>query len=581
MLAEIDPGTLINYRYQVQEVLGQGGFGRTYLAADTQRFGDNCVLKEFVPTNRAQQQLEKSQELFEREARVLYQINHPQIPKFLAWFTDQGRVFIVQEYIDGKTYSQLLLERLSQGHPSFSEAEVIQWLGDLLPVLEYLHEIKILHRDISLDNVMFSNSQSKPVLIDFGLVKEKVSRIWYVDYKDSAQHALGTVLGRIGYASPEQIRMGQSYPSSDLYALGVCAIVLLTGKMPDLLMDQSLEWQWQSYVNISDSLAQILNKMLAEKPKQRYQSAKEILCDLQPLILPSETDVNQPLKKLHISIDQADKDRQVAEILESDDFKILEQQAKNFRTSAKTTTESYLTAETHQPQASYEESINSPSAEPEIRTSKPSPKTFVPCVPLTPEFLEHCRQQLVRSAGPFANILFDEILAKNPEITPEQLIETLAAEIPNAQRAQEFKNRVKTSLSEPTQVPFFQEQNASQSAIDDITELYRATGRLTYVQTGKQIELPKHLSVIHIGKPNNRFTPDIDVSSFDYSKIVSRIHANIYVETDGFYIEDLKSANGTFLNTSRLSPGIRYRLSSGDLIGLGSETLVTFLFQIF
>ena len=178
----------------------------------------------------------------------------------------------MQEYIDGKTYSQLLQERLSHQNQPFSEAEVIHWLMDLLPVLDYLHTQKIIHRDISLDNLMLPNDQSKPVLIDFGLVKEKVSQIWSV----------GTVLGKIGYAPPEQLRIGNSYPSSDLYALGVCAIVLLTGKMPNLLMHESLEWQWRSYVNITDSLASILDKMLAEKPTQRYQSAKEILVEIQP-----------------------------------------------------------------------------------------------------------------------------------------------------------------------------------------------------------------------------------------------------------------------------------------------------------
>ncbi len=104
MTAEINPGTLINNRYLIQKVLGQGGFGRTYLAFDTQRFGEACVLKEFLPATTQKDIIRKSKELFEREAKVLYQIQHPQIPKFLALLTKSQRLFIAQEYIDGKTY---------------------------------------------------------------------------------------------------------------------------------------------------------------------------------------------------------------------------------------------------------------------------------------------------------------------------------------------------------------------------------------------------------------------------------------------------------------------------------------------
>ncbi len=87
---ELVPGTLINNRYQIETVLGHGGFGRTYLASDTHCFGDFCVLKEFLPASKAEYIVQKSRELFEREARVLYQINHPQIPRFLAWLGDRA-----------------------------------------------------------------------------------------------------------------------------------------------------------------------------------------------------------------------------------------------------------------------------------------------------------------------------------------------------------------------------------------------------------------------------------------------------------------------------------------------------------
>ena len=83
---QIPFGTIIDNRYLIQEVLGQGGLGRTYLAFDTHRFNEPCVLKEFAPLGSGQYDLEKSRDLFKREAKILHHITHPQIPKFLACF---------------------------------------------------------------------------------------------------------------------------------------------------------------------------------------------------------------------------------------------------------------------------------------------------------------------------------------------------------------------------------------------------------------------------------------------------------------------------------------------------------------
>lgn len=103
---------------------------------------------------------------------------------------------------------------------------------------------------------------------------------------------------------------------------------------------------------------------------------------------------------------------------------------------------------------------------------------------------------------------------------------------------------------------------------------------LKHVQTNTVIELPQNLSVIHIGKPNDQIPPDVDVSVFPNSDIVSRIHADIRVEGDAYYIEDVGSSNGTYINDKPLSPGNRHRLQAGDRIALGKGNLVTFLFQL-
>jgi FHA domain/Double zinc ribbon len=111
------------------------------------------------------------------------------------------------------------------------------------------------------------------------------------------------------------------------------------------------------------------------------------------------------------------------------------------------------------------------------------------------------------------------------------------------------------------------------------TQLQQITAQLVHVQSDREIELPQNLSVIHIGKPNDRIPPDVDVSGFSNSEIVSRIHADIRVEADAYYIEDVGSSNGTYINNLPLLPGNRHRLRPGDRISLGKGDLMTFLFQ--
>ncbi|MBK1986868.1 FHA domain-containing protein [Sphaerospermopsis aphanizomenoides BCCUSP55] len=112
------------------------------------------------------------------------------------------------------------------------------------------------------------------------------------------------------------------------------------------------------------------------------------------------------------------------------------------------------------------------------------------------------------------------------------------------------------------------------------TQLQQVVAKLFHVQSNQELELPQNLSVIHIGKPNDRIPPDIDVAGFPNSEIVSRIHADIRVEGDAHYIEDVGSSNGTYINNLPLLPGNRHRLRPGDRISLGKGDLVTFLFQL-
>ena len=112
------------------------------------------------------------------------------------------------------------------------------------------------------------------------------------------------------------------------------------------------------------------------------------------------------------------------------------------------------------------------------------------------------------------------------------------------------------------------------------TEIQSLRATLVHVRTKVELELPTHFSVIHIGKPNDEVPPDLDVSGFPHSQVVSRIHADIIRDDDDFYIEDTRSANGLYINHTPLPKGNRHRLKSGDRIALGKEDRVSFIFQL-
>ncbi|MFW6264112.1 MAG: protein kinase domain-containing protein, partial [Cyanobacteriota bacterium] len=246
MQSPISTNTLLNNRYRLVKILGQGGFGRTYLAEDQGRFNELCAIKELIPNQEPDYLVEKSKELFQREASTLYQIQHPQIPQFRATFEENGRLFLVRDYVEGKTLAALLQERQTQGQV-FQEAEVRTLLEQLLPVLAYIHSKGIIHRDISPDNIILSqpspDQNAIPILIDFGVVKELATR-----FQSPEGGTPATTVGKLGYSPSEQIQMGQVYPSSDLYSLAVTAVVLLTGKDPRELFDAvQLSWQWRRW----------------------------------------------------------------------------------------------------------------------------------------------------------------------------------------------------------------------------------------------------------------------------------------------------------------------------------------------
>jgi formylglycine-generating enzyme required for sulfatase activity len=260
---------LLRERYQAVKLIGQGGFGRTFLARDLDKPSKSyCVIKQFFPSAQGTNNIEKASELFAQEAERLEQLGkHPQIPELFAYFvTDDGRQYLVQEYIAGENLQEEL-----QNHGVYKEAEVKELLIEILNILKFVHENQVIHRDIKPDNIIRRNSDQKLVLVDFGAAKYITSQ--------SALNVTGTVIGAAQYCSPEQAR-GKPIFASDLYSLGVTCIHLLTLVDPFQLFDiGENDWVWRDYLvdnPVSDQFGQVLDQLITVGLKKRFTNVQAV-----------------------------------------------------------------------------------------------------------------------------------------------------------------------------------------------------------------------------------------------------------------------------------------------------------------
>jgi serine/threonine protein kinase len=278
---------LLRERYRAIKPIGNGGFGRTFLAVDEDKPSKPfCVIKQFYPQSQGVSTMQKAEELFNHEAVRLEELGqHPQIPSLLAHFTLDKRQYLVQEFIDG----QNLLQELSQ-QGTFNEGQIRRLLTDLLPVLHFCHERQVIHRDIKPENIILRVKDIKSVLVDFGASKFVTN---------NSPDASGTIIGSQEYMAPEQLR-GNAIFASDIYSLGATCIRLLTGRAPFECYDvHNGIWCWEKYVNtsVSNQLISVIDKMLESAPVNRYQTAVEVLRDLgqnSPVIVPN-TIITKPV----------------------------------------------------------------------------------------------------------------------------------------------------------------------------------------------------------------------------------------------------------------------------------------------
>ena len=263
---------LLHGRYHLVKGLGKGGFGATFLAADLALPGKPlCVIKQLRPNTDNPNFLSMARELFEREAKTLGRVgNHPQIPRLLDYFEDRQQFYLIQEFVKGNNLQQ---EVKKQG--VLNEAKARQVLKEVLIILRDIHAQKVIHRDIKPANIIRREIDNKLVLIDFGVVKNQVNSAGAA----AEQTALTAfAVGTPGFAPPEQLAMRPVY-ASDVYALGVTCMYLMSGKAPKNMDCDPItgDINWFKYVDVSDSFAEILSNMLEVAVKSRYKSADEVL----------------------------------------------------------------------------------------------------------------------------------------------------------------------------------------------------------------------------------------------------------------------------------------------------------------
>ncbi len=387
---------LLEGRYRVSGKLGSGGFGKTYEVSD--RDGTLKVLKVLINND------SKYVELFQREAQVLSRLNHQGIPKaepdsyflFLPCNSQEPLHCLVMEKIEGLNLQQYVEKRSSPIEQKYA----IQWLNQLITILQEVHSQNFFHRDIKPSNIMLK-VDGQLVLIDFGTARE-ITESFVV------KQASGQVTGVIsaGYTPPEQFN-GQAVPQSDFFALGRTFVYLLTGKDPSNFynpLTDELLWR-DAAPNVSPQLADFLDHLMARLPSQRPQTAEVILQHL--------AEISRSLGSQNLS------------------------HVNSHSTLAVTFTGTQPTQ------------YVPPSTSPRAQTTNTTEQLVASTAPqaasqLDPSFTSRCKQELAELIGPIASIICQRTLSQNPGLSSTEFVEALAKQIPNPKQALAFKQRLLT-----------------------------------------------------------------------------------------------------------------------------------------
>ncbi|MEG4215659.1 bifunctional serine/threonine-protein kinase/ABC transporter substrate-binding protein [Microcoleus sp. Pol14C6] len=279
----VNLGQILHESYKITALLGQGGFAKTYTAAQiNQPNHPLCVVKELpFPSSNDRHVLDMARKRFEREASALRRLGKDsRIPELFDRFEENNHFYLVQEYVQGHPLSQ----ELAAGDRG-NEKKTVALLREVLEILKCVHQENIIHRDITPANLIRRETDKKIVLIDFGAVKE----ISTFTSNSTGEIFTSQAIGTSGYMPAEQYNpRSLPQPYNDIYALGIIAIQALTGQRPTNLPQDpetgEIVWDYSTpdrpAVQVSDKLKNILTKMVRFHFQDRYQSVDEVLQDL-------------------------------------------------------------------------------------------------------------------------------------------------------------------------------------------------------------------------------------------------------------------------------------------------------------
>lgn len=250
-------GVLQN-RYRLESVLGQGGMGTVYLAKDMRLDDRLCVVKELRDDFYRDEDKQRALTFFDREARTLARLKHGNIVTVSDYFSEDSKYFLVMEYVDGENLHNIMQKR--EGQP-FEETQVVSWSIQICEVLSYLHAQipPVIYRDLKPSNIMI-NTEGQLKLVDFGIARK-------VESDDDNTRVVSA-----GYSPPEQY-WGGATVQSDIYSLGATMYFLLTGKDPEPLKACSPR---ELNDEVTDSVDEIVAKCMSQDINQRYAQASDL-----------------------------------------------------------------------------------------------------------------------------------------------------------------------------------------------------------------------------------------------------------------------------------------------------------------
>ncbi|TVQ52356.1 MAG: hypothetical protein EA366_14225, partial [Spirulina sp. DLM2.Bin59] len=283
MVSSVQLDEILGDRYRIIRVLRQNAFGSTALVEDLNQDHQSRILQELKLPSQDPRLISRAREILTPEVEFLRRLHHPQIPQFHDFFElqrEQSLSFcVVRTFVEGMTLRQVLERRQQENRP-LTALEAMRLLQQLLPVLDYLHNHGVIHRNLSPDTILWRRQDARLVLIEFGGLLQGMTTLWTErqDVTTLATTADFPRVGQLGYAPPEQVQKGIVYTYTDLYALGATVLMALTGQEPLALFnpDQG-QWRWEEVAVEDPVLLTLLQGMLAQKINDRPHSAQALL----------------------------------------------------------------------------------------------------------------------------------------------------------------------------------------------------------------------------------------------------------------------------------------------------------------